>query len=213
MQRDLTELIFIIDASGSMKRLAESTIDGFNAVIDAQRLTPGEKKISVILFNQDSEALYEQAPISDVLPLTEDDYNPHGKTALLDALQGMINDTGNRHYACGEKDLPENTIFFITTDGQENASRWATEESVKGSIEYHTEHDGWQFVFLAANLDAIETAARYGIDSRHAARYYDDEHGTNLKFRAMNRYIENVIYKAEDNNWADELDADYESRK
>ena len=209
---DLTELVFIIDKSGSMWHLADSTIAGFNDVIESQRKTPGEKIVSIILFNHNSEVLCDRKAISDICSLTENDYNPHGNTALLDALQVTMNDIANRHRALEKENLPENTIFFITTDGKENASRGATEESVRRTIEYHKENDGWQFVFLAANLDAVSTAARYGIDSRHSVRYHNDARGTALKFKAMNRYIENVVYNADENDWANELKEDYSLR-
>ena len=212
MKKDLTELVFIIDMSGSMRKQTASTIDGFNRLIAEQKKTPGEKLVTLTLFNTRAKDLYLRIPIEEVGPLTEEEYQARGSTALLDALQTTMNNIGNIHMAADEKDLPENTIFFITTDGLENASRWYTAENVKGSIEYHRENDGWEFVFLAANLDAVSTAAEYGIRGDRTVRYYDDDRGNDLKFRAMNRFIDHVVYKADDADWSEDVRADYRAR-
>ena len=212
MRKDLTELVFIIDRSGSMRPQTASTIDGFNKLIEEQKKTPGEKIVSVVLFNGRSKEVCLRMPIEEISPLTEEEYFAHGSTALLDAVQTTINHIGNMHIAGGEKDLPEHTIFFITTDGEENSSRHTTVDSLKGSIAYNREKNGLEFVFLAANLDAVSVAENYGIERKNALRHYDDDRGVDLKFKAMNRYIDNVVYKVEDDSWAEDVENDFSSR-
>ena len=184
MKKGLTELVFILDRSGSMHGLEADTIGGFNSLIERQRSEPGEALVSTVLFNDNTQVLHDRVRLDEVQPITEREYRVGGCTALLDAIGGAIHHIGNVHKYARSEDVPEHTLFVITTDGMENASREYTTKKVKSMIEAEKEK-GWEFVFLGANMDAVETAAQYGIDADNTADYLADREGTRLNYTAM----------------------------
>ena len=163
MKKNLTEIIFILDRSGSMCGLEADTIGGFNSMIEKQKKADGEAIISTVLFDNVSEVIHDRADIRNIQPMTEDDYTVRGCTALLDAIGGAVHHIGNVHKYARAEDVPEHTLFVITTDGMENASRRYDSETVKKMIERQKEKYGWEFLFLGANIDAVETARSVGI--------------------------------------------------
>ena len=171
MKKNLTEIVFILDRSGSMAGLEADTIGGFNAMIAKQRQEPGEALISTILFDDRSEVLHDRTPVSRVRPMTARDYTVRGSTALLDAIGGAIHHIGNVHKYARDEDRPEHTLFVITTDGMENASHWYDSETVKRMIRRQQKQYGWEFLFLGANIDAVETARHFGIGKDRAVNY------------------------------------------
>ena len=164
MKKNLTEMVFILDRSGSMHGLEKDTIGGFNSMIEKQKKEEGEAFVSTVLFDHEVEVLHDRVPLDKVEKMTEDDYEVGGCTALLDAVGGAIHHIGNVHKYIREEDVPEHTIFVITTDGMENASRKYTQKKIKKMIETQKEKYGWEFIFLGANIDAVKTARTYGIN-------------------------------------------------
>lgn len=167
MKKDLTELVFILDRSGSMSGLEADTIGGFNSMIAKQKKEPGEAFVSTVLFDSYSEVIHDQLKLENVPALTEKEYQVCGCTALLDAIGGAIHHIANIHKYARPEDVPEHTMLIITTDGMENASRHYSIEKVRSMIETEKERYGWEFLFLGANIDAIETARHIGIDADH----------------------------------------------
>ena len=163
MRKNLTEIVFILDRSGSMSRLEADTIGGFNSMIEKQKKENGEALISTVLFDNVSEVIHDRVPVQKVEPMTDKDYSVRGCTALLDAIGRAIHHIGNVHKYARKEDVPEHTMFVIITDGMENASRYYSKERVKSMIEFEKEKYGWEFLFLGANMDAINTARQYGI--------------------------------------------------
>ncbi len=213
MRKDLTELVFILDRSGSMSGLTDDTIGGFNSMIEKQKKEDGECLVSVVLFDDTSEVLYDRVPIKDVRQMTDKEYYPRGCTALIDAMGGSIHHIGNVHKYAREEDVPEKTIFVITTDGMENASRVYTVEKVRQMVKLEQEKYGWEFLFLGANIDAVETARRYGLKEGHAVRYHNDKVGIKINYKVMSDTIAEVReckYVPED--WCMEIDEDYKGR-
>ena len=192
MKKNLTELVFIIDRSGSMNGLEKDAVGGFNSMIARQKREPGEAYVSTVLFNEARDVVHDRVPLSQVQPMRDEDYRPMGCTALLDAVGLAIRHIGNVHKYAREEDRPEKTVFVITTDGLENASCEYTAEQLKKKIEHQREKYGWEFIFLGANIDAVETAARYGIDRRNAANYRHDAQGTALGYEALSDAIASV---------------------
>ena len=178
MKKNLTELVFILDRSGSMHGLEGDTIGGFNSTLDKQKEIDGEVLVSTVLFNNYSKVLHDRVPLDKIPNMTEKDYNVGGCTALMDALGDAIKHISLIHKYAREEDVPEHTVFIITTDGMENASRHFDSETVKKLIEEKKEKNGWEFIFLAANIDAVESAARIGIDRSRAANYTATAEGT-----------------------------------
>ena len=166
MRKNLTEIVFILDRSGSMSGLEADTIGGFNSTIEKQKRKNGEALISTVLFDNVSEVIHDRVPVQKVEPMTDKDYYVHGCTALLDAIGGAIHHIGNIHKYARIEDVPEHTLFVITTDGMENASRRYDSEKVKKLIERQKEKYGWEFLFLGANIDAVETAKHFWNRSR-----------------------------------------------
>ena len=189
MKKNLTELVFILDRSGSMQGLEGDTIGGFNAMIGKQKKEPGEAFVSTVLFDDQTEVLHDRVSLEKVRPITEKEYYVRGCTALLDAIGGAIHHIGNIHKYARPEDVPEHILFVITTDGMENASRRYSAQRVKEMIRRQKEKYGWEFIFLGANIDAVETAGRFGIDADRAVDYVPDGEGTALNFRMMSETV------------------------
>ena len=173
----ITELVFVIDRSGSMSGFEKDTIGGINSTLEKQREVEGECLVSTVLFNNESKVIHDRVPIENIKPMTEEDYTASGYTALLDAVGGAIRHIGNVHKYAREEDRPEKTLIVITTDGMENASRKYSYEKLRAMIDRQKEKYGWEFLFIGANIDAVETAARYGIDRDRAVNYNADREG------------------------------------
>ena len=185
MKKNLTEIVFILDRSGSMSGLEKDTIGGFNGILEKQKKEPGEVLISTVLFDHESEVIHDRVDLQKLNPLTEKEYFVRGCTALLDAVGSAIHHISNVHKYIREEDRPEKTLFVITTDGMENSSREYTYERVKQLIEQKKEA-GWEFIFLGANIDAAKEAARFGISVDCAANYHADSIGTESMYEAVN---------------------------
>ncbi|MBR4413655.1 MAG: VWA domain-containing protein [Lachnospiraceae bacterium] len=189
MRKDLTEVVFILDKSGSMSGLESDTIGGFNSLIEKQKKEEGEALISVVLFNDDSNVIYDRVPIEKVEPMNDKQYFVGGCTALLDAIGGAIHHIGNVHKYAREEDRPEKTLFIITTDGMENSSHQYTYDKVKKLVEKQKETYGWEFLFLGANIDAIDVAGRFGIGADRAVNYECDDIGTRHNFACLDKMV------------------------
>lgn len=189
MKKGLTELVFILDRSGSMSGLEKDTIGGFNTMLAKQKQAEGEALVSTVLFDHETDIIHDRVDIQTVPPLTEKEYVPRGTTALLDAVGGAIHHIGNIHKYARPEDVPEHTIFVITTDGMENASRRYSADYVKRLIEQQKARYHWEFLFLGANIDAVETARRYGIDEDRAVDFYADAEGINLEYDVVSATV------------------------
>lgn len=210
----ITELVFILDRSGSMAGLEADTIGGFNSMIAKQKKQDGVCYVSTVLFDDTSEVLHDRVRLSNVPVMTDREYYPRGCTALLDAIGGAIHHIGNIHKYARREDVPANTMFIITTDGMENASRHYTADKVKKMIERQKEKYGWEFIFLGANIDAVETAKRYGISEDKAVNYHCDSEGTKLNFEVMTEAIGQVRSSVPlSASWKARIDSDFEKRK
>lgn len=214
MKKQLTELVFILDRSGSMFGLEADTIGGFNSMIAKQRREEGEALVSTVLFNTTSMVLHDRVPLSRIEPMTERQYQTGGCTALLDAIGGAIHHIGNVHKYAREEDRPGRTLFVITTDGLENASHAYTADQVRRMIRRQRENYGWEFLFLGANIDAVETAAHIGIDRDRAVNYRSDSEGTRLNYEVLSEAISSVrCCQALPKDWAQRIEEDYQERK
>lgn len=213
MKKDLTELVFILDGSGSMHHLAEDTIGGFNSLLEKQKQTPGTALVSTVVFNTESRVIHDRAELQSVRPMTGGDYRPCGGTALLDALGDAIHHIGNVHKYARREDVPEHTLFVITTDGEENASRRYSADKVRSMIKRQQDKYGWEFLFLGANIDALETAERYGIDRSRAVQFHNDAQGVEVNYRVLSEAVADVRCACSiAPDWAAEIEADYSSR-
>lgn len=209
----ITELVFILDRSGSMAGLEKDTIGGFNSMIEKQKKQDGECYVSTVLFDNVSEVVHDRVKLSEIKPMTDNDYYVRGCTALIDAIGGAIHHLGNIHKYARPEDVPEHTMFVITTDGMENASHRYSAEKVRAMIKHEKEKYGWEFLFIGANIDAVETAARYGIDEDRAVNYHADEKGTEVLYAT----VSNSICKMRANaplqaDWSAEINKDYQRR-
>ena len=215
MKKNLTEIVFILDRSGSMSGLEGDTIGGFNAMIEKQKREPGEALISTVLFDNETEVIHDRVDIQKIEPMTDKEYYVRGCTALLDAVGGAIHHIGNVHKYAREEDRPEKTLFIITTDGMENASKRYTYDKVKQMVERQKSKYGWEFIFLGANIDALDVAGRFGINEDHAANYHCDEEGTALNYEVLSEAICEVRMgcKPLSADWKAKIDADFERRK
>jgi len=214
MKNNITELVFILDRSGSMAGLESDTIGGFNAMIEKQKKIDGKCFVSTVLFDNVSEVLHDRVDLAAIQPMTDKDYTVGGCTALIDAIGGAIHHIGNIHKYARPEDVPEHTVFVITTDGMENASHRYTAEKVKNMVQRQTEKYGWEFLFLGANIDAVETASNIGIAKDRAVNYHNDSEGTAINYAAMSDAIESVrCAKPLTADWKAEIDRDYKSRK
>ena len=189
MKKGLTEIVFILDRSGSMAGLEADTIGGYNSMISKQKSEEGEALISTVLFDGETEVLHDRVPLDEIEPITDKEYYVLGSTALLDAVGGAIHHIGNIHKYARPEDVPEKTLFIITTDGMENSSRQYTYDKVKKMVERQKEKYHWEFIFMGANIDAISVADRFGVDRHHAVRYECDSAGTALNYKVMNKLV------------------------
>ena len=213
MKNNITELVFILDRSGSMAGLESDTIGGFNSMIEKQKKQDGVCYVSTVLFDDKSEVLHDRVNLADIPKMTDKDYTVRGCTALIDAIGGAIHHIGNIHKYARAEDVPEHTMFVITTDGQENASQTYTSAQVKKMIESQKEKNGWEFLFIGANIDAVETAARYGISRDRAVNYNADEKGTRILYDSVAKVVCSMRASAPINtDWSDEINADYQKR-
>ena len=189
MGNNITEIVFILDRSGSMSGMEDDTIGGFNSIIENQKKLPGKAYVSTVLFDNECEVLHDRVELKNIEPMNDRQYYVRGCTALMDAIGGAIHHIGNVHKYARQEDVPEKTIFFITTDGMENASHKYDSRRVKEMIRRHEEKYGWEFVFVAANIDAVETAAHIGIRKERAANYRQTKEGT----RAMYESVDDIF--------------------
>ena len=214
MKKGLTELVMILDRSGSMGGLEKDTIGGYNAMLEKQKTAEGDVLVSTVLFDHESIVIHDRVPIREVKPLTEDEYYVRGCTALLDAVGGAVHHIKNVHKYAREEDRPEKTIFVITTDGMENASRHYSYDSVKHLIEQQKESAGWEFLFLGANIDAIAEAGRFGISEDRAANYNCDSIGTALNYEVLGETV--CAMRASvtplGGGWKEKIEKDYKKR-
>ena len=192
VKNNITELVFIIDRSGSMAGFEADTIGGFNSTIEKQKEGDGKVYVSTVLFDNVSEVIHDRVDINEIKPMTRRDYRVRGCTALLDAVGGAIHHIGNVHKYARPEDVPEHTIFVITTDGMENASQRYSYEDIQRKIKRQTEKHGWEFIFLAANIDAAGTAEDMGIRRDRAANYRQTSDGVAKNYYAMSAAITTV---------------------
>ncbi|MBR5280546.1 MAG: VWA domain-containing protein [Clostridia bacterium] len=213
MENNTTELVFILDRSGSMAGLESDTIGGFNGMIEKQKKQDGDCFVSTVLFDDESEVLHDRVNLADVPKMTDKDYTVRGCTALIDAIGDAIHHIDTIHKYARPEDVPAHTMFVITTDGQENASHRYTNSQVKEMIERHKAQDGWEFLFIGANIDAVETAARYGIDKDRAVNYHADGKGTHVLYASVEKAIRTVrASEPLSKDWLEDIDADYQKR-
>ena len=210
MKQGLTEIVFILDRSGSMSGLEKDTIGGFNSTIEKQKQETGEAYVSTVLFDTEMEVLHDRVPLARIEPLTDKEYYARGGTALLDAIGEAIHHIGNVHKYARDEDRPEKTIFVITTDGYENSSHKYTAERVKEMIQRQKEKYGWEFIFLGANIDAIETARNFGIDESRAANFVNDGEGIKTMYMAECCLMSDIRNnRINERSWKKNVDADY----
>ena len=210
---NITELVFILDRSGSMAGLESDTIGGFNSLIGKQRKQEGECYVSTVLFSDESNVIHDRVRLAEIKKMTEDDYYVRGCTALIDAIGGAIKHIESVHKYARPEDVPAHTMFVITTDGLENASHKFTSDGVKKMIERKKEESGWEFLFIGANIDSVETAAGFGIDADRAVNYHADSKGTRVLYKAVSDTI-SCMRACEDidDSWSADISADFNSR-
>ena len=214
MKKDLSELVFILDRSGSMHGLEADTIGGFNGMIDKQKAAEGEALVSTVLFSGESEVIHDRVALERIRPMTADDYRVGGCTALIDAIGGAIHHIGSVHKYIRDEDVPEHTIFVIMTDGMENASHRYTSDEVKAMVKRQKEKYGWEFLFLGANIDAIETAGRFGIDEGRAVEFTNDSRGQRLNYEVTGEAVVRMRRNAPVTGaWKQRIEADHASRR
>ncbi len=212
MKNNITELVFIIDRSGSMAGLESDTIGGFNSLIRKQKKENGKCFVSTVLFSNNSEVIHDRVPLSEIKEMTDDDYCPGGCTALIDAIGGAIKHISAVHRYIRPEDVPEHTMFVITTDGLENASHKYSDKEVKKMVK-EKERNGWEFLFIGANIDSVETAGSFGIRSERAVNYLADEKGTSVLYEAVCAQVSNVRKnKKVSSDWSRTIEEDYKSR-
>ncbi len=214
MKKNLTEMVFILDKSGSMAGLEKDTIGGFNSMIERQKNQEGEAYVSTVLFSNSSQVIHDRVDVRKVEPLTERQYFVGGCTALIDAIGGAIHHIGSVHKYAREEDVPEHTVFVITTDGMENASRQYSSDEVKRMVKRQKEKYGWEFIFLGANIDAVETAARFGIDEERAVNFLNDSRGQRLNYQTVSEAMCSIRASIPlKRTWKEKIEEDFEARK
>lgn len=214
MKKNLTEIVFILDRSGSMSGLEQDTVGGFNSLIEKQKREKGTALITTILFNDESYLLHDRVPVENISPLAAEAYQVGGCTALLDAIGGAVRHVNNIHKYARPEDVPAHTLFMITTDGMENASREYNLRQVRMMIQQQKEKSGWEFLFLGANIDAVETAGQFGIEADRAVDYCNDEAGTALNYSVLCQVISDVRNERPlGKKWKEKIEKDYARRK
>ena len=219
MRKNLTEIVFILDRSGSMSGLEADTIGGYNSLIEKQKKEAGEAYVSTVLFDDKAEVLHDRVDLRTIQPMTDKDYYVRGCTALLDAVGGAIYHIGNVHKYAREEDRPKKTLFIITTDGMENSSKFYTYEKVKRMVERKKEKYGWEFLFLGANIDAAAEAERFGIRKDRAVDYHADHKGTEVIYSALSKAV-SCVRNCDSADleeclvgWDEDIRVDYQRRK
>ncbi len=221
MGKGLTEIIYILDRSGSMSGLEADTIGGFNSMMEKQKKTGEKAIVSTVLFDDVSEVIHDRVPIENIGKMTDEQYFVRGCTALLDAVGGAIHHIGNVHKYAREEDRPEKTIVVITTDGMENASRKYSREKIEKMVKKQQKKYGWEFIFIGANIDAYSEAQKYGIRKDRAVNYVCDEMGTAGVFAGVTRAVcsvmksesaKTVARDLDDSDWCGEIYEDYRRR-
>lgn len=213
MKKDLVELVFILDRSGSMSGLEDDTIGGYNAMLEKQKKEPGEAIITTVLFDDKYELLHDRINLRGIGPITDKEYYVRGSTALLDAIGRTINKIGNAQKHTMEEERAERVLFVITTDGMENASREFTYEKVRKMIEHQKNKYGWEFIFLGANIDAIAIAERFGISKDRATNYNADSEGTLLNYEVISETVSCIRANRKiSDNWKERIDEDFKNR-
>ncbi|PSL41816.1 hypothetical protein B0H99_10160 [Planomicrobium soli] len=214
MANSKTELVFILDKSGSMAGLEADTIGGFNALLSKQKREAGDATVTTVLFNNNYELLHDRIPVSSVSPISDKEYEVGGTTALLDAIGSTIQKIANAQKRTREEDRADKVMFVITTDGMENASSEYNHNKIKSMIANQKEKYNWEFIFMGANIDAVSTAEQFGINEEFAVNYHADEKGTELNYKVMSETISS-FRKGEklDRHWKKDIEADFEERK
>lgn len=211
---NLTEMVFILDRSGSMYGLEKDTIGGFNSMLLKQKTEEGEAFVTTVLFDNEYQLLHDRLPVKEVPEMTANEYKPRGSTALIDAIGRTIRHIANIHKYQRKEDVPANTIFVIITDGMENASHIYSSDKVKRMIEHEKEKYGWEFIFLGANIDAVETARHFGISEDRAVNYNCDSQGTRLNYEVVSDAVSCCRMSASiQANWSQRIDEDYRNRR
>ena len=221
MNKDLTEIVYILDRSGSMSGLEADTIGGFNSMMEKQKKTGEKALVSTVLFDDECEVLHDRVPIEKIEKMNDKQYYVRGCTALLDAVGGAIHHIGNIHKYAREEDVPGKTIFVITTDGMENASRKYSREKIQKMVKKQQKKYGWEFIFIGANIDAYEEAQKYGIRRDRAVNYVCDSVGTANVYAGVSMAVSSVMKaKSVDDmdeclsasGWNEEIERDYNKR-
>ena len=213
-KNNLTEMVFILDRSGSMYGLEKDTIGGFNSMLGKQKNQDGEAFVTTVLFDHEYKIVHDRLAVNEVPEMTANDYQVRGSTALIDAIGKTIHHISNIHKYARKKDVPANTIFVIITDGMENASREYTSDMVKKMVEKAKAENGWEFIFLGANIDAVKTAKHFGIDSDRAVNYNCDSEGTELNYQVVSDAVSCCrMSKPLSDDWSARIDEDYKKRR
>jgi uncharacterized protein YegL len=219
MNKNLTEIVYILDRSGSMGGLEADTIGGFNSMMEKQKKADGEAVVSTVLFDDVCEVLHDRVPLDKVEKMTDQQYYVRGCTALLDAVGGAIHHIGNIHKYAREEDRPAKTIFVITTDGMENASKNYSYDKIQKMVKKQQKKFGWEFIFIGANIDAYAEAQRLGVRKDRAVNYVHDEIGTAKVYAGVSKAVcgfmnipNGINYELNDTGWADEINEDYNRR-
>jgi len=214
MKNNLTELVFILDKSGSMSGLEEDTIGGYNAMLQKQKKEEGLARVTTVLFNHEYDLLHDQIDSKEIAPITRAEYEVGGTTALLDAIGHTIQKVDNEQRRASEEERAENVLFVITTDGFENSSEEYSYEKVKAMITNQKAANDWSFIFLGANIDAVSTAAKFGIDKDYAVDYHADSEGTQVNFQVLNEAVSSFRAHGKVKSvWKEEIEKDFERRK
>ena len=214
MNRNLTEIVFILDRSGSMSGLESDTIGGYNAMLKRQQEEDGEAIVTTVLFDDEYQLLHDRFNIKWIKPITEKEYYVGGLTALLDAMGKSIQKIINVQKNTSDDQKADKVLFVITTDGMENASREYSYGRIKKMVEHQKEKYGWEFIFLGANIDAVLTAERFGIEHDRSANYHADGEGTRLNFEAVSNVVSDLrASKSISKDWKENIDKDFERRQ